>query len=83
MADTTHLLFIHRTPNIIHAIKNIFLLSQKISAPFFLSPQMSKLVPFGKVCNSNSFSLKKRFTKVVLNYLLKKISSHFSHSFSP
>ena len=82
MADTTDL-FIHRTLNIIHAMKNIFLLSQKTSVPFLLSAQMSKLVPFEKACNSNRFSLKERFTKVVLNYSLRKISPHFFHSFAP
>lgn len=77
MADTTDLLFIHRTLNIIHDMNNIFLLSQKTGVPFFPSPQTSKLVPFRKACNSNSFSLKKRFTKVVLNYLLKKYHPFF------
>lgn len=63
---------IHRNLNIIDDMKSIFLLSQETSVFFSLAPQMAKLVPFRKACSSNRFSLKKKFTKVVLNNLLKK-----------
>lgn len=55
MADTTDLLFIHRTLNIIHAMKNIFLPSQKKKVPFFLSPQCQSLFHLGKLAIQTVF----------------------------
>lgn len=80
MAYITNHLFIHRNLNIIHDMESIFLLSQGTSVLFSLSTQMAKLVSFRKACGSNRFSLKKGFTNVVLNNLLKK-KFHFSINF--
>lgn len=57
MANTTDLLFIHRTLNVTHAMKNTCLLSQKkkkVNVPFFLSPQTSKLI-LGKLAIQTGF----------------------------
>lgn len=62
MTDTTDP-FIYKILHIIHAMKNIFLPSQKTSVRFFLYHQRSKLVPLGKACNSNWFSLKRGLQK--------------------
>lgn len=59
MSHSTDLLFIHRTLNIMSAMKNIFPLSQKQVCLFSFLHKCQHLFPLGKLATQTAFRQKR------------------------